>query len=107
LSAFGGAIIAAGLTYKIAHGLDNRREKKAERRLSQSIHTEIKARLDFLEESLKPNSREVPYGSKPSDRLQIEIPQLKGILFQMAALPKTYSDLPTERKIKAFPPEYS
>jgi hypothetical protein len=42
---------------------------------------------------------------KPSDRLQIDISQLKGILFKMATLPRSYTELPTERKIKSFSPD--
>ncbi|CAN5295304.1 hypothetical protein BH18THE2_BH18THE2_40320 [soil metagenome] len=112
LSAFGGAIIAAGLTYKISHGLENRREKRAEneerefnRRLAQLIRLEIKDCLNFLENSLAPIKKQVPYESELSDRLQIEISQLKRILFRMFALPRSYSELQTERKVKAFPPD--
>lgn len=103
--------IAAFFTYKISHGLENKREEKNKKaeidfniRVVQTVSSEIQYYIEILEKSLLPNSKPVPYEPN-SDRLLIDLTQLERITFRMSALPRSYSELPTETRVKVFHPD--
>jgi hypothetical protein len=112
-SPLGVAIIASVLTafasYMISHAIEYRREKKAKReqrefkeRVIILINYDILSYLTFIQEVLMPKSKEVQVGTNPPDSLYIDLEELKKILFRMSALPKSYSELPTETRVKVF-----
>jgi hypothetical protein len=113
------SLISAGIatgftafaTYKISHGLENKKEERNKQaqidfniRVVQLISSEIQYYLEILEKSLLTSSKPVPYESN-SDRLLIDLTQLERITFRMSALPKSYSELPTETRVKVFHPD--
>jgi hypothetical protein len=118
-SPFGAAITTAIITvpatafstYMITNKHEKDREKKKKNdqidfniRVVQLISAEIQYYIEILEKSLRPNSIPPPHEPN-SDRLLIDLTKLERIIFRMSGLPRSYSELPTEIRVKVFHPD--
>lgn len=101
----------AYFTYMITtkHVKDSENKKKQEQtnfniRVVQLISAEIQYYLEILEKSLRPSSNPPPQDPN-SDQLLIDRTQLERIIFKMHGLLRSYSELPSETRVRVFQPD--